>query len=244
MTSLLLRRRRSIITPLSVQGCRLWLRADSFVNLSSGDAPQNWYDQSANGTTVGRTPVAERPQYITNVLAGKPVMRGDGSNDIMLSNSATVPFTTDWTLWGVWSNRSTGTNRQVSLYVGTSAINGYGCALSANSGKKGFLFGGVAWFDSTVAESTGFEVWVLQRRSSTTRLWVNGGAPIISTGVSPVQPSSSILTFTSGSTNPFTDCDIAECGVHSGGQSLTTTNVIGRYLASRWGLTWTTATDS
>jgi hypothetical protein len=248
VTELLLRRRRCNPTPLSIQGCRLWLRADSFVNLSSGATPQNWVDQSLFGNTVGRSVVGERPQYITGVLDGKPVMRGDGTDDYHLrgSGSASVPGSDNWMLWGVFSNRATGTARQAALYVGESSANGYGIALRANAGNKGYLFGGVSWFDSAVAEATGFEAWILQRRSGTTRLWVGGGSPIHTTATAPNAPTGDITLFTAAGGNPYSDCDIAECGVHSGSGAMTLNNAnfLGNYMASRWGVAWTTAADT
>jgi hypothetical protein len=74
---------------------QLWLRADSLA-LNDGDAVSTWTDESGNGnnaTGSGST----RPLYKTNIVNGRPVVRGDGVDDYLtLSSNITISKNTTW----------------------------------------------------------------------------------------------------------------------------------------------------
>lgn len=228
--------------PPDITGNILWLKADAFVGKSDNTTVGLWEDLSPVAENVGQSTEANKPIYRTNILNGMPIVRGDGSNDL-LSRSGTAPGANNWMMWGVWSNRATGTTTQVPFYCGAGGTNGFGPALRTTGTFKGALFGSVAWLNSSATEATGFETWVLQRRSGTTRLWVNGGAPILNSASVPVAPNSNTYLFYNN-VHTAADVDIAECGIHDGSASLAEAEQLGSYLAARWGLSWTTATDS
>jgi hypothetical protein len=52
----------------------------SFIGAGSGYA-KTFYDQSGNGRDLSQSTTANQPQFFLNVVNGKPVLRGDGSND-------------------------------------------------------------------------------------------------------------------------------------------------------------------
>ena len=59
-----------------------WYKADS-ISGSDGDAVSSWSDSSGNGNDSTQASSARQPTLQTNELGGQPVVRFDGSNDIL-----------------------------------------------------------------------------------------------------------------------------------------------------------------
>ena len=59
-----------------------WFKADS-LSLSDGDGVGAWTDSSGNGNTVAQLTSARQPTFETNELNTKPIVRFDGTNDIL-----------------------------------------------------------------------------------------------------------------------------------------------------------------
>ncbi len=80
--------------PLSITGCKLWLKADALV-LNDGDAVSTWTDSSGNANhATGIT--TTRPLYKTGIINGKPAVLFDGTDDFltMTANPTIQPLTT------------------------------------------------------------------------------------------------------------------------------------------------------
>ncbi len=82
-----------IIDPLTITGMTLWLKADAgayvdnYVTLATNtQTVQGWLCQKTGATGQFDQTVnsAFRPQFLTNIIDGKPVLRFDGTDDYML----------------------------------------------------------------------------------------------------------------------------------------------------------------
>jgi len=78
--------------PLSIAGCKLWLRADTITGLTDGQALTTWLDESGNVNNATQGTEANKPLYKTNIQNGRPVVRFDGADDVMTANSAASLF--------------------------------------------------------------------------------------------------------------------------------------------------------
>jgi hypothetical protein len=67
---------------LSAGTLTAWYKADS-LSLSDGSEVGFWTDSSGNGNDVGQLTSGRRPTFETNELNSQPVLRFDGSNDIL-----------------------------------------------------------------------------------------------------------------------------------------------------------------
>ena len=67
---------------LSAGTLTAWYKADS-LSLNDGDGVGSWTDSSGNGHTVAQLVGSRQPTFETNELNSKPVIRYDGSNDIL-----------------------------------------------------------------------------------------------------------------------------------------------------------------
>lgn len=72
-------------SPTMISGLELWLDADQIEGLNDGDPVANWPDMSGNGFDGTQADGARKPTYETNELNGKPVVRFDGSDDLILT---------------------------------------------------------------------------------------------------------------------------------------------------------------
>lgn len=84
---LLLRKR---FNPRNIPNLQLWLPADR-INQADSTSVATWSDQSGNGYDATQGNSAARPTYIASGLNGLPVVRFDGTDDVLtISNSATT----------------------------------------------------------------------------------------------------------------------------------------------------------
>lgn len=73
-----------------VAGPALWFAADHITGLSDGAALTTWPDSSGNGRDVTQATGSKKPLYKTAILNGKPVVRFDGSDDILVRAGASI----------------------------------------------------------------------------------------------------------------------------------------------------------
>lgn len=65
---------------------KAWYKADEIGGLSDGDPVTTWSDSSGNSVDLSQTGSA-RPTYKTSIINGLPVVRFDGSDDLLSSSS-------------------------------------------------------------------------------------------------------------------------------------------------------------
>ncbi len=81
------------VSPSSISGLVLWLKADAITGVSSGSTLTMWPDASSLGNNATASTTA--PTYFTEVLNGLPIVRFDGTDDTMtlgslITNAQTV----------------------------------------------------------------------------------------------------------------------------------------------------------
>lgn len=69
--------------PDTISGLQLWLKADAITGLNDGDSVTTWTDSSGNSNDATQSTAANKPTYKTSIINSKPVVRFDGSNDIL-----------------------------------------------------------------------------------------------------------------------------------------------------------------
>lgn len=115
-------------SPLDVDSCVLWLKADAGVTLN-GSTVSAWADQSGNGNDAVQATAANQPLYVANQLNGEPVIRFDGSNDYLI-------IADDATMRGMYG---------LSIYVVGKRYSTYSCYLNSWEGgsdiRNHYIFG-------------------------------------------------------------------------------------------------------
>lgn len=82
-----------ITDPTDVTNCELWLAADNIVGLNDGDAVTTWSDASGNARDATQATAAKKPIYKTAIVNGEPIVRFDGSDDVLALPNFLTGFT-------------------------------------------------------------------------------------------------------------------------------------------------------
>lgn len=80
--------------PLSISGCQLWMDAADTATISvSGSAVTQWNDKSGNSRNFAQSTAGNRPSSGTRTQNGKNIIDFDGTDDRLVSTSATSTWT-------------------------------------------------------------------------------------------------------------------------------------------------------
>ena len=230
------------VDPTSIAGLQLWLDAsDTATITSSAGLVSQWNDKSGNTNHATQGTGANKPTTNSRTINSKNVLDFDGTLDFFNLTTG-LNSSSGQTFFIVFSNDNVtltrpliGSNDTVAgPLVRTSTANSFGLV---RPGVAVLLAGSPA-----ISNSTSY-IGVANYSTSGMDLYING----VSYGT-----SASSTTFTNGSTwigasgaagaTPFSYLDgvIAEIVVYANNLSTTDKNSVGNYLASKWGISWTT----
>lgn len=219
------------IQPNQVSGLFSWHKADSIEGLADGAEVASWSDSSGNGHTLTGSAFLQ-PLYKTGIQNGKPILRFDGINDQFTYTVAATsqPFTVFTVAkWGattfgtVLDGDTINTLRLYRSDANTANMHAGG----------GIVLGG----PQAVLEAFGIYALIFNGASSSGR--INGG-----TGTSGNAGASAIagihVAAQGDGGGPF-DGDLAELIIYNSALTLANMNIVGRYLAQKYAISWTTA---
>jgi len=69
--------------PLSISGCKLWLKSNVGITKDGSDLVSAWEDQSDESNDVAQATGTNQPLWVDNVQNGLPVIRFDGVDNYM-----------------------------------------------------------------------------------------------------------------------------------------------------------------
>lgn len=226
------RRYGPIINPQNIAGLKVWLKSDAGVFSDAGTTPavnldpvQQWNDQSGNANHLVQATAGSRPQFKTPNLNGRPTVKFDGVDDILIATfTALAQPNTLFVVMNVYGG---------AYFISGSSTGGpgYGEIAAAftwtlNSGNNsvGFARG------STLPR--GFEIHTLLSGSSAA-IKINGGS--VASGNSGTGSIYNGLSI--GGVNAFrSEIDFAEVLLFDSALSEADQSAIINYLNSRYGL--------
>lgn len=215
------------LNPRQVDGLILWLRASAILGLSDSDAVAQWVDSSGNGNHAAQGTGANQPTYRTNVLNGKPVVRGDGIDDFL---SFALPADTSRTIFVV-AKQVAATNGRAVFSGGTHAfLTSFGGSWSYDSNSVGAGGGGGG-------VSTNWTAVVLKVMSaSSMATYINGGAPSYFDPFDTITTSTAFtLLANAAGLNPWNG-DIAEIIAYDSALSDPDRQRVEQYIYNEYGI--------
>jgi len=154
-----------------------WYRADAITSLADGDPVASWVDSTANARTLTQGTADYRPVYKVSIQNGRPAIRFDGSNGMLIGAFA---GSLQWTVFSVQRPDIFTSYGTIYLADGPNynMWAGYGSAAPQSDLTFGF-FGVEGWsyyVPSHVSSTAVPELWTLRYDQSYWRSWVDGGA--------------------------------------------------------------------
>lgn len=216
--------------PLDFSGLRLDLAADVGVTQSAG-AISLWADQSGVGNDVSQAG-SNKPTLVTGQIAGKPIVRGDGSSQNIGRASFSLGAGTDTTFFFAIKLRSAATVAGILLLSGPGNLTN----IYWNGGSPAFtvdLNGATALSGAAAAGAMHLATLVL-RSNNTQQLWIDGVSVATGTSTAATPDATSVLTlFGDGVSQLFCPGDDGEILIYRGDKTSDRAN-IESYLKKRW----------
>ncbi len=215
--------------PPDLPGLQFWYNADT-LGLPDAAPVASWADGSSHGRTLSATG-SEQPTYRKGVLGGRPVVRFNGANRLSTAAVASIPQPS--TICVVGSAASWGSGWHAFVDTGVTAYN----QQIALAGGRYTTWAGATLTGPAADKAPHVLCAVFSGAFSTLR--VDGGAAW--TGNAGTYGITGLtLGRAPQGDQPLTG-DIAEVVIYSSALPTTYLDQLGNYLASRYGLTWTSA---
>ncbi len=223
----------TLFNPLSITGCKLWLKADSLV-LNDGDAVSTWTDSSGTGSNATASTTA-RPTYKTNIQYGLPIVRFDGVANIM-SIASGLPTAQPDTM--IFCGKQTSKSTPARYFDNGNGVTGrqlFGLAGGAGAAATGFLetFAGTVVRDA-IDHSGTFHVLSCVFNGASSFGYVDG---VLTIGPSNMGANAGVSSGKIGgdATTVFMTGDICEMFIYNSGLSAPDRQSVETYLKSKWG---------
>jgi hypothetical protein len=225
------------IQPSDISGLKLWLKADAITGINEGGTIQTWSDSSGNGNNFTQPTSGLRPTYRTGVLNGKPVVRFDGTDDVLDGpyNNALISATAHTAF--VVFKRTSGTLKATLLRAGNASYDGVWEVCLASPNLRNVNGGVVTKSASNGAfriatsnyNGTSVRAGVTDTRdASLSSVSATGGASTASVGMGGSPTGSTYDHYLNG--------DIAEAIVYNVSLSETDRKKVESYLADKYNI--------
>lgn len=215
--------------PTDIAGLKLWLAADRISGLADGDPVGTWSDLSGQGNHATQATGSKKPTYKTGVQNGKPVVRGDGVDDLL--DFPSLPFDVashDLTILlafkrGTGGRSVFGSTAYRYLRPDTTTVITYGSggtSLTLSTGLPGFC------------------IFASRQTSLAIRGFINGMDRTATPGINAGGGALNKLFCgsTIGVANTFLDGDIGEVLIYDSSISDSNLALATSYLKAKWGL--------
>jgi len=226
--------KQSVFNPLSVAGCKLWLKADVGITKDGGDLVSNWADQSGNSNDLAQATGTNQPLWVDSAHASKPTIRFDGvDNFLQIQPFATGSHTQPVTIFIVCTIPSdSGGNRMI--YMAGTVGGATRCQFYTNGTPKYGIYAGSAEVFSAEAPSTALAYFTVKYNGASSEVRRNT-TQIISGNPGANNPNGMTLASQDAGAD-FANIDICEVLFYDASITGTDLTDIETYLAGRWGL--------
>jgi hypothetical protein len=222
-------------TPASVATLDWWYDA-SQITAVEDEALAQWSDLSGNGNHLVQATEANKPLYKTAIRNSLPVVRFDGTNDQIYDE--TITTRTAQTVFLVVTKRSAPAAGTANMFKRTGPGNATLATASGVHAANYFWQHNEA--AANVATGISANAWhiitVRVESAAAMTLRAEGGAATASFDPADAVTTGAVLRL--AHTTAGADYDFAEVIGYSSALSTTDMDLVGNYLATKWGFTW------
>lgn len=220
--------------PTDIAGLKLWLKADA-LGLSNNDPVASWTDSSGTSNNATQGTSGKRPVFKTAILNGLPIVRFDGTDDILLCANE-LPNTAS--VFMVVAVNTTPANSDLLIANSNGASGGILIWARTSSSTN---WGGLNTSFVVVNAAEDLSVGVyndleLTTSGSSMQFYRNGTLKVNNGTQSYGGPGASSSIGGQADDSSFTDCDIAEVIVYDTVLSSGNRMSVEAYLATKYGL--------
>ena len=233
----------------SMLSTALWLdAADASTITESGGAVSQWDDKSGNGRNAAQSDAFHQPQYVTEVLNGRPVLRFSSSTFKYLITTSFFGTATQRSVFSVNTYLPSPTYQYV-WHQDSAQLGGAALVFRAQANFSDWLANDtIAWADgydsgrsprfisSGVTGSGSAAIHGLALGSQESVLRVNGTSSTARVQLTAAWPNVA-RRFSVGRSTQSLQGDVAEIVYIDGPVPTTTRQKLEGYLAHKWGLT-------
>jgi len=226
-------------SPTDIANLKLWLKADAGTFQTSGgsaatadsDPVGEWQDQSGNGKHMVQATSTKRGTLKTGIQNGKPVVRGDGTDDFLASATVASTAVDNFTCFIAYKNINTSTFDLIFSNGSDAQNNGHAYWIH----QSNFRF--LPYWPTQLADgaytTNTFEIVRYKRAAGTTTLFVNGASATIDNDTtSPATPLSTLVLGWPAA--HFATADIGEVLLYDAALSAGDITSVETYLNGRW----------
>lgn len=213
-----------------------WWKADAITGLADGDAVSTWADSSGNGLDATQTGTA-RPTYKTGILNSLPVVRFDGTDDLL----STVGFSHGPT-FTVFAVVKAAAVPATAIFVGDANIH-FQLRYESGGSTASLTMWPDTNADTMAVTATNANVLSAVRQSTSGEVFVNGNSD--GSTASSADTASGLRGLNFGAWDPgvaHLQGDIAEIAFYDTALSPTDRQAVENYLISKYALGTSPAT--
>jgi hypothetical protein len=231
--------------PFTKAGLRLWVNAYDVANngtQQSNSSPINPWQSKGSLLALNQGTGTNQPVYITSGINSKPVVRFDGTNDFLISNSTSLAVTSSFTFYVVFKLASAATTLQCLLSRGPVATPFYALMINRVVVGGGIsFFDGTQWQDASEAIATPTDINVIAWTwDGTFAFTYINGSQSVPTGLKANPPSTAGNFILGGqgaaSTTNFFGGDITDTLIYNVAHSAADVSDNTRFFANFYGL--------
>lgn len=209
----------------------LWLAASAITGLADGAAVTTWADGSGNGNNATQATADNKPTYQTAEINGHPVVRFDGTNDLLATGSFTLAQPVHVFLVGKMSGGAVDYRYFLDGLAGNDRMSLYYIV----AGDTVAIYTATSAAELTVAaNTTSYFVWTALFSGASSRLRKNGAAD--ATGELAAATAGGVTIGTRRDGQYPGGADIAEVIVYASVLSDANRDRVEAYLAAKYNL--------
>ncbi len=217
-------------SPSDIAGLKIWLKADAGAGAANNDPVATWTDQSGTSHSFAQATSGKRPLYKTNIQNGLPVVRFDGTDDVLTAGDLSASFPSAASVFA--SVIQTGGTGKLMVYA--TKNNDTWWRFTGGDGYWGvFRSTRISPAPASGLSGTGWHIWSHTGNGTAYKMWVDRGIQI-NAGSYTFDGGNSHLIGWQETNNEYPAMDLGELIVYDTALSDVDRAKVEDYLFARW----------